>query len=354
MAIRWLAEKTEQTIILNPALADKTVSMHLRGETAETLIHLLSRQLGAEVARIGNAFVIGALRPEDMGILVRRCGRLTPSELEKMVAVAGSGQGRVLALSDGLLVAADKVVALSRLTDALDRVDASTAATWVCQLYLVRSSATDERGMTLGAELDASYQFGRASADQKASGAVTGAFTAWLEARGSNGAVDVAQTPLLLVHDGATARLHSGRNIPVPKRTVSDQGTVTTAEFVNYRDGLDLTVAIREIGAGVGMLAVSLTLAQVDGYNADAPITVESTVNTSAQVASGGVYLLGSLASRTASRDRKGYLSLGNIRKDETGTMEVWARVYRIAGAARVAQETPSVPVAGVSTADFE
>jgi len=367
IAARSLAETIGQTIILDPDIAAKTINLKVRQETAETLLQLFARQLAADVSRIGNAYIIGNLRPQDMGVLITRCGRLTREEAANLVAVAGSGEGRVLNLQDGLLIAADRTVAITRITDALDRVNANPASTWVCQVYLINQSDALDRNLAIGAELDASFLFRRASASAKAwesgrrrntasgtaqLGLLSGTFSSWLAARSASGNINLVQSPLVLLNDGVTSTMHSGRNIPVPKRAISDQGTATITDYINYRDGLQMSLTVRDIGGEVGMLTIDLALSQVEGFNAAAPVTLENSLATTTQVQNGGVYLLGSLETQSKSQTRKGIVSVGSATKKDKGTLEVWARVYRISGSAPDCLPTTTLPD-GLSLGDF-
>lgn len=327
----YLAVATGKTIVVENAHLDKTVVLDVKQETLEIIIHLAARQAGSGVVVLGSAYIIGEVKPEDYGVMVRRVPGLNRDDLGTLLTAVGTGQGRVYAGADGLAVVADSIYSLMRMNEAFDRIMDTAAATWVVQLYFLADGDHRDRELSAGLEFEAGYRFADASASGRRD-RLEYAFDSWLRAKGSSGKAVMRQSPMILTSEGSRAVMHSGRNIPVPKKTVSDGGTVSTTDYDMVKDGLDLDLLVRDGGQGAGVLELRLSVGQVDGFVGDAPITAERRLETTVRVNGGGVYLLGLLEGMSDIRERGGFLSAGGRTKAETTRIEVWARVYRIGG----------------------
>jgi len=335
--VRWMSSRADVTVVLDQKYYDSPVYMDVR-DTVDVIMQILGRQLGAGVARLGRSYYIGAMRDEDMGLLVRKMRRLGKEEIKDFIVASGSTGGRVTVFDDGLLVMVDHLVVLRRVSDAIDAVEAVTVSTWLVQVYFLRVSDRRESELSAGLELEAAYRFAGASG-AGAKGEVQQAFGAWLRARGQSTSGAVRQAPLLVVTDGGEATLHSGRTIPVAKKAILDSGAVATTDFKEYRDGLQMKVGIRGEGYNAGMLSLDLSNSSITGYVEAAPIIAEDTLSMRAVVSSGGAYLVGSLRVKSDSSDTSGWLSVGRSRRVEDETLEVWVRAYRIAGSAEARPE---------------
>ena len=107
---------------------------------------MLGRRLNCRATRIGNVWFLGAIAPEDRGVLVRSVRRLKAEELTKVCTLFASEVGRQVAFEDGLVVVADRVEVLQRLVQALDQLEATPAGCWVVRFtwfrWVTRSSTS--------------------------------------------------------------------------------------------------------------------------------------------------------------------------------------------------------------------
>lgn len=343
--VRWLSGKTGLAITIALDLAEKPVTFDA-SDLPENVLHLFARHLDVGVSRIGRSYYVGVPTEQDRGLMVRRMGRLKAEEIRELMTTVGSGQGKVQVFADGLFVMVDHLLALRRIDEACDAVEAATVPTWIVQYYLVRDQDNEDWTFNVGADFDASLRLARVAATaggdntNEVSDAMRSLnklgydFNAWLTARGASGKGAVRQSPLMIVVDGEAASIHVGKTVPVPKKAISNEGTATTTEYVQYRDGLQLECTIRESRGGGGVLDVKMSLSNITGYVGDAPIMTEDTLKTRAGIQSGGVYLLGALTGSSRTEEKTGFLSWGRSKRDSTEKLEVWARVYRINGAA--------------------
>jgi type II secretory pathway component GspD/PulD (secretin) len=320
------------------------------------LLGMVGRRLGVEVSRTGQLFYLGTLKPEDKGVLVRRVGRLTSVELSSAVTCLLSEFGRVQTFGDGVVVVGDRVEVLQRVEELLTRLEAVESACWVMQLYLVSLSESDQRELSLNAQpaIDLAATLAASSAASTATGgavnlasqnvAATGALSAVLKASRDSRTSRTVAEPLFVLVDGASASFNRGQRVPIAQQTVSDQGTVTTSGYSFINVGLGCDVAIREHGTDVVASMVKVEISRIESYVEKAPVTAVESFNCNALLCSGGVYLLGCLQRDERERGVKNIVGLGGASSDGGGTLQVWARVYRIGGGVNVEPPTPATP----------
>lgn len=339
--IRVLAAQYGASVVFDDQLDGRRISAEFQNTPLVDVFGLLSRRLGVQVSRVGDAWFVGKLRVEDKGFLVRKVRRLTDQGLNQAVQVLLSEAGRAACFNDGLVVVSDRVEVLQRVSGLLDSIESARADSWVVQLYLV--AVSDDVKSQFGADTTAlanlSYSFAKASAGLPAAAAsgttLTSSLSAALSVTASKAAVNLIGKPLFLLSDGESASFQSGVTVPVPKKTVSDQGTVTTSGFDYVQAGLSASCSLRETTSAGAKLTIGVSIGQITGYVEAAPIQSKSAFNTVAVVQAGGVYLLGSLDQDEKDVNDSGLASrvmLLKGRERKRSNVEVWARVFRVAG----------------------
>ena len=325
----WVSTEFQVSIVVSEKLDSMSVSMDIRDQSAETVLGVLGRRFGVEVKRVGTMFFVGELRPEDRGLLVRRVKRISGDEIKAFVTTLLSNFGRVEATSDGLCVIGDRVDVLERIGVMLDELDAASTGVWIVQLYLVRVARHGELGVKVGPTtlpwLDVSWGLARGQAeaiyDWKAGFA--GRLEGWVD----SGYAKIVSQPMLCCRDGSQARFSTGRVVPVPERSVSSEGTVTTTGYNNILVGTEYIVDVREIGAGSVSLGLDIRQGQITSFVDEVPVREEMKLSLSGVCREGDVYLLGSYESKQ-SAGRFGLPQVGLDRMSDS--VLVWARVGRI------------------------
>jgi hypothetical protein len=344
---RWVADKAGVSIVIEDTLETRKVTLDVRDVAVSDLLGMVARRADSQVTRVGRLFYLGQLRPEDKGVLVRKVGRLSGEELSRAVGVLLSEYGRCQCFADGLVLVGDRVEVLQRVDELLNGVESAAASTWVVQLYVVNLSNSDVADLGLDAlpalEVAATVAGvsggGIGAASALASSASTaarlkGGLDLVLRASRVRSSVVIVGQPLFLMVDGDSTHLGSGQRVPVPRRTVSDQGTVTTAGFDYIDTGLQLDVELREVAHERARLRVKGSFSSVLSFVEAAPVVSRDDYASSAVIASGGVYLVSSLERTQAEKAHKGPLSLGLKNSDVGQVVQIWARAYRIAGPA--------------------
>jgi hypothetical protein len=339
---RYVATQADVSVVWDESLDAKLVSLELTDVPLPELFGMVARRLGVQIGRVGSTWYVGTLRGEDRGFMVRKVRRLPEDGLKAAVQVMLSDAGKLATYADGLLVCGDRVEVLQRIASLLDSVESVGAESWVVQLYLlsVSKEASSELGLDIKPLADVSYTFAAKSLVSPAAAAeLSAALSGALKASSKRQDVRVVAQPLFLLIDGESSSFSSGASIPVPKKAVSNQGTITTQSYEMVNTGLAATVSIREMSAAVVRCRVKVDLGQVTGFVESAPIQAKDSFETVSVLAAGGVYLLGALDRSETSKDSSGPLpQLQGVRSrsDKANQIQIWARLYRIAGPAIV------------------
>lgn len=332
--LRWIADRTEASIICDQNLDNTPVTIDVTETPLPDILAAVARRMNVDLTQQGNLYFIGTLMPEDRGVLVRKVRRLDADNLKQTVEVLLSDIGRSAAFQDGLLVVGDRVRVLQRIITMLNQIEAADSNTWILQLHLISTKDTfnKELGIDTETALDIAVNFGTVSPTTQAT-AMNGSLTALLKAAKTTGSASIIAQPLILLLDGSTSKFQDGDTIPIPKKTVSENGVVTTNGFEYVETGLILTASIREVSPTTAKCDIEIHLTNIIGYVQEAPITNGQQFQTSAVLESGGIYLLGSLTRKQHTKDKEGTL-FNTLFKNSVndGDIQVWLRCYRIQG----------------------
>ncbi|GAB4544984.1 MAG: hypothetical protein Tsb0013_02510 [Phycisphaerales bacterium] len=208
--------------------------------------------------------------------------------------------------------------------------------TWVVQLHVITLSTSDVRelGLDITPAIDLSALLAASSGTPTpdTSYAAIASLGAVLRAARESSTSSVIAEPLLLVRDGDTARVSSGRTDPVPLRTVSPEGTVQTERFEFIESGFSLDLSIREVQVDSAVISVLVSIDEVIGDVDGVPIRSGFELTAGGAVVSGGVYLIGSLQRDATSTSTTGIFQSSTRDTKDSTVVQVWARCYRIAG----------------------
>ncbi len=326
------------------------MTLEVVDEPVSGVLAAVARRSGAQITRDSGVYFVGTLRPEDVGTLTRKVRRLKADDIRSAVTTVLSEHGKVEVFDDGLAVVADRVEVLARVGELLDGIEAEGPGMWVIQLHVLSMSsrALHDFGLDVAPALDVAASFATASSglgsiasavgdaidgldDVKASANIEAGLSAVLRAVDESGDVKAVAQPMFVLEDGGTGSFTLGDSIPVPRRTTSDAGTVTTEGFDAIQTGLEVSATLREFDRSRARLELLVSNSDIVGFVEEAPRTSNERFESTIVVESGGVYLLGSVPQERASMGTNtGFLSLGEERSGEAGVIQIWGRVARI------------------------
>jgi type II secretory pathway component HofQ len=345
--MRYVANATGLSVVAEQSLDDKRVTVNVRDVPIDDVLQAVSRRLGVQLTKAGSVYYLGVLRAEDRGVLVRRVPRLSSDDLKGAVTTLLSEFGRVSAYADGLVVVGDRVEVIQRVSEMLDRIEKAGSETWVVQLYVIEKNSTDNSDIGVdivpAAELAASLA--TASIVHPLSGRASASLEATLRAALSKNRAKIVTSPMFILADGGQTKFTSGKQILVPRRNVSNQGTVTTVGYDTFQAGTSILIHVRELDHVKAAVSLTLTFSTLEGYTADgvAPIINPTGLDCTVNVVAGGVYLAGVFDQVGNTASASGPLTLGIKSGQETHRFEVWMRVYRVGPASL---ENPEAPLA--------
>lgn len=329
--LRYMADNAGISIVCDQSLDGNVVNVNVVDTEVRDVLSAVARRYGVDITEQGNVFYIGTLKPQDRAILVRKVKRLSQDEIMSMVQTLSSEVGRVAASSDGLMVVGDRVRVLQNINSMLTQVEQAQTNTWVLQMYLISGSNTRDKEM--GFDTTATFDIAASLANSTSKTDSLGAFRAILKSARSRSRYEILAEPMMLITDGGKSSIQDGETIPIPKRTVSDSGTVNTTGYEYVKTGIVVNTSLREMSSKSATCNIEIEMTQVTSYVDYAPITSGQTFKTTAVLESGGTYLVGSLSRQSNNRDQGGaFVPTYISSKDSASNVEVWLRCYRIRG----------------------
>jgi len=309
-----------------PELAETPVYVSWEGREAFPALQALARQLGLVAIVRGEREVdLSPERASDVEVIALASPYDPPEQVrsfaERLVSSVGGAE-----VVGGSVIIADIPDRIEKL-EALASVLSAERSQWIIEAKFIEISSGWER--RLGAELRVDGSLNATfSADDLVDPLRGGALLVELLAEASaesSGARTIATSRIQCI-DGRSARSDFGQRTPVPIRTVSNEGTVSTVRYDEVATGVILEVAVKELPNGAAIITATPEVSSVTGFVGDAPIVSQSRVQVEAIVPSGGVLVVGGLemveGSETTGGGAAG-LSLGHRERRDSASRSV-------------------------------
>ena len=357
---RLLADESGRSVILAESLDQDLVTGEFVEMSVDDIARQVARRMGVSVRIAGEVIFLGTAAPEDLAQLVRRVRRLDPDAIKQTLLMFASPEGRHIVENDGLVVVLDRVEVLEQLALALEAVEREESAVWIVQLHLIGWSrrAAEEFGVDVApaAAVAASLAFGPGRTTEISGSA---SLDAILRLANDRDDVAVVAAPMLVLLDGETASFIQGDRVPIPRRVVSDQGTVSTQGYDFIQTGTQISVKLRERSESSARVDLDVGMSDLRRIVEEAPVTGEETLKTSAVVEATGVYLLGSMSRERRTAGASIGWQTGDYVAVETQVIQVWLEAFRVAGPLSrtermQAQPSPAVPDASAESEQWE
>jgi hypothetical protein len=346
---RLIATEADVSVVVEEALDPRLVSVDVRNETVDSVLGIVARRLGVEMSRSGSLYFLGAIKPEDKAVLVRRVTRLKADQIRQAIATVATESANTVVDDDGLCIVSDRIEVLRRVHEMIDAINAAATRTWVVQVYLVGLSrrAVDD----LGIQLDPSLRVGAAVNLPGQSGiSLEAALDAVLQYEQLRSDVLTLASPTFVVRDGVPSRVFVGDTIPVPRRAISDAGTSTVQGFDQVEAGLSVECEVREAGSAEAILRLAIERSRIKGTVEGAPIKGSENFDTSAVVGRRGVYMLGELVRSDGESTEGGNFRFGHREADSCDVVQIWARVDTVGSDITGRRDLVAAPAASVPT----
>jgi len=330
---RWLSDNSSVGIVYESRLDSLKISSEFKKASADEIIKSIARRFSLDVVCVGKTYFLGELKPEDRGLLVRKVRGYGAEDLRGAIAVFLSDNGKVNVYPDGTCIVSDRETILKRIDDMLTNIENSLDSSWIVQLFLVsmRSGALKKAGVKVKPSGELAYNVSQVNDDFSKFFSQGYDINAELDLGFNADFAEYFATPMFLLRNGVTGHWSEGESTPIPEKTVSNEGTVTTSGYTYVESGLIINVTVRDSKGGA-VLHLDLTDSVISGYVEAAPILAKNQYKSETVLKSNSIYLVGELKRKKNVHALTDFLSYSGDSGENS--YQIWCRVYKIAGAA--------------------
>lgn len=214
-------------------------------------------------------------------------------------SVTFAGRGVTLAGGDALVGHASK---LQSLFSAYAPVQWQVAV-WIIE---ISSDTRDRLGVELALRGDLQGLWSSGSASIAAQSLLHGV----IEGRHSRSDARIVNHATVTVVEGQRSVLRNVTTVPIPERSVSAEGTVTTSGYTYIDAGLILLLDARALPDGRVWLSVQPEISSISGYVEEAPVIARRSMQFTAMAEPGAYLIVAGLDELRRLSERRGLLEL--------------------------------------------
>ena len=316
------------SIVYNQKLSDSLVSGDFINESVTDILNGVSRSLDVNLIRNGeNLYYIGSIPDDEKACFVCRVYGYKPEDIKKSIETLSGFSGKCNVTNNGVLVVTDKESIISRVYQLVGDFQRFVPDTYILQFYLV--TFKDEKSLSMGLDLYSSGELSLLLSDSSLKfNATNFGWRLNQVLSGKNYGSRIISSPLMLLVAGVPCVWQNGSSIPVPQKTVSDSGTVTTSGFTNVDVGLKIEVTLREHSANTNLVELKLEDSSVLSYVDYNPVKSQTLYNSSFVLENGRVYLVGELNRTNKGRGINNLISFKTENTNER--IVIFAKCYRM------------------------
>lgn len=321
---RVLSDQFNVGLVFSESLSKKTITAEFKNTLLSDVLNVVSRQLDTELVKVGNTYYIGKLRTQDRGIFVRKVFGYNNKDLQESCKGVLSDQGKVSVIGSGIVAVTDVESVLVRVSEFFDYLSSCDSPVWIVQLAFltINKDILIEGGLKISTSGTISYNASEnefSLKDLNIDGIVNAAM--------SSSFADVHSCPMLLCREGSESVWKYGKRVPVPKKTASSYGTVSTTDFTYIDVGFLVRAKVSRSREG-GILDLEIGRSDIAGYVEYAPVTDQNTYTLSVDMVPLRPYLLGELQTFKDLNTQSDILNFGKTRGK--GSVQVWGQIYPI------------------------
>lgn len=326
---RRISDITDYSIIFNSTLAQKKITAEFKSCGLDDLIDKVARSFSVNhlIDPVKKIIYIGSFEITDRSSLFVKVINLSSSSIDSLLRAHLSNQGRLFVSTEGYISCTDKPEIINSINEVIAKIKAVKNDCWVLQFFSVHTQekVNIELGFNGALKSDVAISIGTGTNEKDILLSIIGEYDQLAE----QGRLVNIQDCLLLCKTGQKMTMNRGLKIPIPLKTVSDQGTVSTSKYDYVDVGFKLDFVINEISEGMAQFDCSISQSSVvDNVGVDEiPVIQRESFNTSPIVRSGDTYLISSMKYKQYD-DRYNILSF--FRKDSIIDYNVFVRVYKI------------------------
>ncbi len=337
----WFVRKTGKGLVYSRELDEKTISVEFFNANIEEIINAIAQRFDVKYELNGNTYFIGNLKDEESSYYVRKVNGLKYEDLKTGLETLKTTKSKLYLTSQGILFYNDRASNIKKIENILDELEKIKINTWIVQFFIIQF--VDDKSFNFGMEnvtsgdislflknfLKPDLNFGDLAFKMSAvlSGKDTGS--------------KVISSPMVIVSQGSKAVWNDGSEIPVPNKTVSDSGTVTTSGFTRLQTGLQIECTLYETSQGA-LMDMSLEDSSILNYIEYSPVLNKIKLQSQFQLNENSVYLIGELRRKKISNGLQSLFSWEKTKSDSR--VCVYTRIYRITDFKDLKTNDKSIP----------
>lgn len=337
MFAKWFSDHSEKGLIFSSKLDGRKISGSWVDASYEEILNTIARRHNMNIVELSNSYFIGKLKQADRVTYMKKVLGYRKKSIKGIVDIMLSQNGKCYVTKDGILVVSDKTQVIKRIDNVITRINDVDKNTWVCQLFLVyyRKNKAIDYGAKIKPSANIAYdltnlnlkdmkQITKKGLNYKAS------VDALIKADFNTKFTSLKANPLFLLGNNEKVSYHDGQRVPIPKYQKSQYGVVEITGYEYKNVGLNIQVKIIESTNNKAILKLKLENNMITDYVERAPVITGTSVNTKADIKSGGIYLLSQVKANSNKQGLKKFLfkkeDLQNIK------LQIWCKVYKVKG----------------------
>lgn len=323
----WFVRKTSKGFVYSNELDEKIISVEFFNATCEEIINAISQRFDVKYELNGNTYFVGSLKDEETSYLVRKINGLKYEDMKTGLETMKTTKSKVYVTQQGILFYSDRASNIKKIETVLSDLENIQINTWVVQFFIIQF--VDDKSFNFGMENatsgDISLLLKNFIKPDLNMGDLAFRMSAVLS--GKDTGSKVISSPMILATQGTKAIWNDGSEIPVPNKTVSDSGTVTTSGYTRLQTGLQIECTLYETKTGA-LMDLTIEDSSILNYIEYSPVLNKIKLQSQFQLNENSVYLIGELRRK---KNSDGLQSLFSWEKSKSDSRVcVYTRIYRI------------------------
>ena len=323
----WFVRKTSKGLVYSSEMDEKLISVEFFNATIEEIINAISQRFDVKYELNGNTYFIGNLKDEESSYYVRKVNGLKYDDLKTGLETLKTTKSKIHITQQGILFYSDRASNITKIETIINELENIKINTWIVQFFIVQF--VDDKSFNFGMENVTSGDISLflknfVTPDLKA-GDLLFKMNAVLS--GKDTGSKVISSPMVLVTQGTKAIWQDGSEIPVPNKTVSDSGTVTTSGYTRLQTGLQIECTLYETRKGA-LMDLTIEDSSILNYIEYSPVLNKIKLQSQFQLNENSVYLIGELRRKKISDGLQSLFSWEKSKSDSR--VCVYTRIYRI------------------------
>lgn len=272
-------------------LKDKTITMEVNEITVSQFFSLVSNQLGVDYTQDDNIYYIGKLDYRQFSVFVSRLDGFTDDEIKRIIDGIKSNDGKATMLKGGVFLLSDRWASIQRINSVIRQIKNLRLKNYDLNIWLVSENCVKSfyAKHNLSGRYSMEWMAGHMISVSNWN-MIANALVDWSVNMGES--LGVRQFSAVL-KDGKEFKFTSGEKVPVLKKTITDNGTVSTTG-VEYIDvGTVINSKLSRVDDFTALVDFSCEISTSERQIEEYPVKISNKYETSVTMKHGEVVVIG-------------------------------------------------------------